>query len=281
MENIDLRKLQLKSLDMAKYFVKFCKENNLLCYLCGGGAIGTLRNKGFIPWDDDLDFFMPRDDYEKLYKIWNKKADIKKYSLVKSCKNLVDHNLFITIRDNETTAIKPYQKGIDISHGVALDIIPLDGCPSGKFKRKFQIFYALIYSLFCAQVLPQKHGGVKKFISKILLKLFSSSNIRYKIWKFSEKQMTKYKIENSNFITELCSGPYYMKKVYKKEWFDSNLYLDFEDTKMPIPIGYDGYLKEAFGDYMKEPDKEKQIPHHDLEFLDLDNSYVKYENIWR
>lgn len=281
MENIDLRKLQLKSLEMAKYFVKFCKENNLLCYLCGGGAIGTLRNKGFIPWDDDLDFFMPRDDYEKLYKIWNKKANTKKYSLVKSCKNLVDHNLFITIRDNETTAIKPYQKGIDISHGVALDILPLDGCPSSKFKRKMQIFWALIYSLFCAQVIAQKHGKVKKFISKSLLKIVSSSKIRYKIWKFSEKQMTKYKIEDSKLITELCSGPYYMKKIYKKQWFTDNLYLDFEDTKMPVPIGYDGYLKEAFGNYMKEPSKEKQIPHHDLEFLDLDNSYLKYENIWR
>ena len=56
MDNIDLRKLQLKSLEMAKYFVEFCKENNLLTFLCGGGAIGTIRNKGFIPWDDDLDF---------------------------------------------------------------------------------------------------------------------------------------------------------------------------------------------------------------------------------
>ena len=62
----DLKAIQARSLEMAEYFVGFCKEHDLLCYLCGGGAIGALRNKGFIPWDDDLDFFMPRKDYEKL-----------------------------------------------------------------------------------------------------------------------------------------------------------------------------------------------------------------------
>lgn len=51
-----LKEIQNKSLEMAEYFVEFCREHDLLCYLCGGGAIGGLRNKGFIPWDDDLDF---------------------------------------------------------------------------------------------------------------------------------------------------------------------------------------------------------------------------------
>ena len=281
MEEINLRELQQKSLEMGKYFVSFCEENKLLCYLCGGGAIGSLRHSGFIPWDDDLDFFMPREDYEKLALLWNEKANTKKYSLVKANENLVDHNLFITIRDNDTTAIKPYQKGLDISHGVALDIIPLDGCPSGDYQRKFQLMWGLIYSLFCAQVLPEKHGGFKKKVSKILLSIFKSKKIRYKIWKIAEKKMTKYKFKDSDYITELCSGPYYMKKKYKKEWFIDKIYVDFEDTKMPIPIGYDGYLKTAFGDYMTLPPKEKQLPHHDLLFLDLNNGYINYKELWK
>ena len=69
-----LKEIQNKSLEMAEYFVEFCREHGLLCYLCGGGAIGGLRNKGFIPWDDDLDFFMPRKDYEKLPELWKKYA---------------------------------------------------------------------------------------------------------------------------------------------------------------------------------------------------------------
>lgn len=280
METVDLKKMQQKSLEMAKYFVNFCNENNLLCYMCGGGAIGALRHEGFIPWDDDLDFFMPRNDYEKLIEIWNQKADTKKYSLINANKNLIDHNLFITIRDNETTAIKPYQKGINISHGLALDIIPLDGCPDG-FKRKKQVFWALIYSLFKSQVIPQKHGKLKKFVSKILLRIIPTKILKFKLWKFAEKQMTKYKIEDNENITELCSGPYYMKKIYKKEWFEKNVFIKFEDTKLPIPVGYDGYLKTAFGDYMKLPPKEKQKPHHDVLFLDLEKSYKEYEELWK
>lgn len=280
MEDINLRELQLKSLEMGEYFVNFCKENNLLCYLCGGGAIGSLRDKGFIPWDDDLDFFMPREDYEKLEKFWNEKANTRKYTLVKSNENLVDHNLFITIRDNDTTAIKPYQKGLNISHGVALDILPLDGCPDGKARKK-QVIWALIYSLFCSQVIPQKHGGLKKHISKLILGLFFSKKIRYKVWKYAEKQMTKYPISECNYITELCSGPYYMKKIYNKEWFEDNLYVDFENTKMPIPIGYDGYLKIAFGDYMTLPPEDKRKPHHDCLFMDLNNSYLEHQDKWR
>ena len=93
--------------------------------------------------------------------------------------------------------------------------------------------------------------------------------------------MTKYKFKDSDYITELCSGPYYMKKKYNKEWFIDKIYVDFEDTKMPIPIGYDGYLKTAFGDYMTLPPKEKQLPHHDLLFLDLNNGYINYKELWK
>ena len=89
----DLKAIQARSLEMAEYFVAFCKEHDLLCYLCGGGAIGALRNKGFIPWDDDLDFFMPRKDYEKLAELWPRYAD-ERYFLSKSDKDFVDRNLF-------------------------------------------------------------------------------------------------------------------------------------------------------------------------------------------
>lgn len=90
----DLKAIQARSLEMAEYFVAFCKEHDLLCYLCGGGAIGALRNKGFIPWDDDLDFFMPRKDYEKLAELWPRYAD-ERYFLSKSHKDFVDRNLLL------------------------------------------------------------------------------------------------------------------------------------------------------------------------------------------
>ena len=75
-----LRELQLKGLEILLYFKEFCEKHKLTFFFCGGCCIGTLRHKGFIPWDDDVDVFMPRDDYEKLYVLWNKYADTKRYS---------------------------------------------------------------------------------------------------------------------------------------------------------------------------------------------------------
>ena len=219
---------------------------------------------------------MPRDDYEKLYKLWNNDEQ-EQYKLSKPGKDTVDRNLFITIRDSETTLIKPYQQDLDMVHGVVLDILPLDGYPSSSLSRKWQVIHALIYSLFCAQTVPEKHGGLMAVGSKILLGIFRGKNIRYKIWKRAERKMTKYKIADCDSITELCSGPGYMKKKYPKSAFEKALFVDFEDTKMPIPVGYDDYLKIAFGDYMKLPPKEKQVAHHDVIKLDCEHSYKIYK----
>ena len=268
--------LQEKCLEMAEYFVQFCKENDLLCYLCGGGAIGTLRHKGFIPWDDDLDFFMPRKDYEKLAQLWPQKAD-SRYQLSKSNENYLDRNLFITIRDTQTTCIKPYQQDLDIPHGLALDVLPLDYYPANELSRKKQVIAALVYSLFCAQTIPEKHGEIMKLGSQVLLALVPSKKLRYKIWKKAEAEMTKYTKEESDGITELCSGPYYMKKKYPISSFEDALWLPFEETELPIPIGYDAYLKTAFGDYMTPPPVEKQVGHHDAVLVDLEKSYTHYK----
>ena len=272
----EVKKLQKISIDMAKCFVDFCKQHNLTCYLCGGGCIGTIRHGGMIPWDDDLDFFMPREDYEKAWRLWKKEMQDSRYVLEKSDASHVDHNLFFTLRDKETTLVKPYQKDLDITHGVALDVLPLDGYPDKKWQRRFQCFWALIYSLYCAQVVPVNHGKKVEMLGRIALAAVPSKRIRYCIWRLAEKKMTKYRIKDCKGITELCSGPGYMKNWYPKEAFLKAVYRPFEDTQMPIPAGYDDYLKIAFGDYMQLPPEEKRVGHHEALFMDLDNSYVKY-----
>lgn len=272
-----LLQLQQHSLEMAKYFVQFCNENNLLCYFCGGGCIGALRHNGFVPWDDDLDFFMPRNDYQRLISIWPQKANSKKYVLSLSNKEYIDRNLFVTIRDSDTTVIKPYQQDLDICHGLALDILPLDGYPDSTWQRKKQVIWALLYSLFCAQTIPEKHGGIMALGSKLLLGIFRRQKTRYYIWKYCEKRMAQYSIAQCDFITELCSGPGYMRKRYPKEAFQKAIYVDFEGAKMPIPIGYDEYLKEAFGNYMEMPAVENRVAHHDCVFINLDECYKKYK----
>ena len=267
-----LRKLQLKELDTLVYFKEFCDKNNLLFYLCGGCCIGSLRTGGFIPWDDDIDILMPRDDYEKLYKLWDNDKH-ERFKLLRTDEKIFTGNIFTTIVDTETTCVKANQAHLDIPFGIMMDIFPIDGCPKGKFKRTMQKLNAMIYSLFLAQIVPENHGGIMALGSKFLLSIVKSPKAREKKWRNAERRMSKYKISDCEYITELCEGVHSMQPEYPKEWFASAVYREFEGLQMPIPIGYDPYLKKAFGDYMTLPPEDKQKPHHDMILVDTDRSY--------
>ena len=275
----ELRALQMKGLEMLRYFKAFCEEHQLLFYMCGGCCIGALRHGGFVPWDDDVDVFMPRGDYEKLKELWPRYADTKRYTCTYPNEKVVLRHLFLTISDNETTLIKPHQQDLDISHGVVLDVLPLDGCPGG-FRRKLQLFWALVYSIYCAQMVPTNHGGAVSALGKLLLLIVPGKKLRYRIWRMAQRHMTKYKIEDCEKITELCAGPHYMKNEYPKEAFAAAVMKPFEGELMPVPQGYDVYLRMAFGDYMTMPPKEKQKPHHDIIFCDLQHGYEQYRGVW-
>lgn len=276
--DVELKSVQKVVLEMSKYFVEFCNENGLVCYFCGGGCIGSIRHQGFIPWDDDLDFFMPRQDYEKLKVLWDERANKDRYPLLFASLDYNDHNSFMTIRDTETTFVKTYQKDLDIPHGIPIDIFPLDGAPESGYKQKIQKIWALIYALFCSQVVPEKHGGILTTGSRALLTIFNSKKTRYKIWRFAEKQMSKYPFGSTKYVTELCVGPKYMGNIYKLDDFKSAVFVPFEDVKMPIPIGYDRYLRQVFGEYMELPPKEDRQPHHEAVVLDTKVSYKNRYN---
>ena len=268
----EVRDMQLKGLKMAKFFDKFCQDNHLTYFLCGGCCIGALRNKGFIPWDDDVDVHMPREDYEKLKKLWK---NMDEYSIQYTTRDYLTQNPFLTICANNTTFIKTYQKDLDINHGLVLDVLPLDGCPQG-FARKMQKFWALLYLLYIVGKAPENNGKTAYIIGKIALGIIKPKSWRYHIWRFCEKKMSRYPISECKYVTELCAGPHYMRNEYPAEAFSAQKYVPFEDTTLPIPIGYDTYLRMAFGDYMQLPPEEKRVCHHEFEVMDMEHSYRIY-----
>jgi lipopolysaccharide cholinephosphotransferase len=270
----ELRGLQLRELDLLRYFRDFCDKHDITYYVCGGCLIGALRYGGFIPWDDDADVFLPREDYQKFIDTYLKENPSERFVLLNETDETFTRNCFATLVDTSATLVKNYQEDLDIPHGVAFDIFPLDPRPSG-LKKKFQLFWCIIYSLFRAQTVPEKHGGIMALGSKLLLGIFRGYKIRKKIWKLAERHMTKYKIDDCDYICELCAGPRIMKNEYPKELFDSTVEIEFEGEKFKAMRGYREYLSLAFGaDYMTPPPKEEQVVTHDLKLLDLNKPCV-------
>jgi lipopolysaccharide cholinephosphotransferase len=275
-----IKKLQQKSLEVFLYFKNFCEEHNLLFYFCGGCCIGAIRHKGFIPWDDDIDVFMPRDDYEKFQILWEKYGDKEKYYYCKTSRDINYHHTASTFKDLNTTFINRHSRNEDIIHGLGIDIIPIDGYPNSKVKRINQVFFSIIYSLFNAQRLPDNQGKAIRWLSKIILSLIRSKELRYRTWSYAEKQMSQYSIEDCDYITELVTGLRYMKLKYPKEIFEEATYKEFEGYQLPIPKGYEIYLKMAFGDYMQLPPEEDRVPKHDTVYINLNESYKKFKGIY-
>ncbi len=273
-----LRELQLKQMDMLVYFRDFCEKNNLTFYLIGGSLIGAIRNGGFVPWDDDIDVMLPRPDYERLTQLWKEQESNERFELLRTDDKVFTGNIFTTLTDKNYTLVKANQTERDIPHGLVMDVFPLDAAPDSPLRRKIQLIWTLIYSLFLAQVVPENHGGMVGLGSRILLGIFKGDKIRRKIWQYAEKQISKYKFEDNKYVTELCSGPKWMAPKYPKEIYSSVTYVTFEGERMPCMSGYDQYLTMVFGDYMQLPPEEEQKPHHEIAYLDLNTpAWIKNE----
>lgn len=275
--------LQDKMLDILKYFMTLCEKNNLRYWLAGGSCLGALRHGGFIPWDDDLDVYMPRDDYEKLWKLMGKGKIDDHYKLCRTTKEKNYHHRVMQIVDLNTTFIHSRSKNEDIEHGIYIDIIPIDACPNGRIQRFAQFYNAVIFSICNIQQKPEYNGGkltgIMSFGTNILLGIIRSQDARYKMWSKAEKRMTKYDWSRCSHIKCITSQFHELMTAFPKEWFGERE-VQFEDIMVSVPSNAEAYCKAMYGDYMVLPPKEKQVVRHHTEFIDINESYKKYKGIY-
>lgn len=245
----------------------FAKINGLRYSLGYGSMLGAVRHKGFIPWDDDIDIIMPREDYEKfkskyksdLYEIVSSDSDGYFYPFMK----LVDKNTYVKMADNATI------------HGIWIDIFPIDKIPNNPFFRKifllrsFWLRSLLISATtdFSEKIIKKKK--LKRFL-KILCEIFGKQNVV----KHYEKLNKKYVSKNKKYFSCL-SSPYTLKEVYDAdELFDNLKKYEFENYEFNGINNYDSYLKMLYGDYMKLPSFDKRRTHR-IEAWRLDDEKRK------
>lgn len=273
-----LRLLQRKNLEIAEYFIKFCYDHDLRVYIFAGACLGAIRHKGFIPWDDDIDMCMPAPDYYKLLELWDKEADTDRYSLCVTTREYNDHHLTSSIRDNNTTLIIEAGKNTDTNQGVAIDFTPLHAAAKTQIGQIIQLTCACGCSLFKAGRLPNRQSRKVYYASKILLRLFKSEKARFIIWSTLEKIATlpDKHYENAKYVKEFTMFPF-ISWLYPKEWFDSAIWVPFEETRVPIAKGSKEYLEKRYGNYMELPPEKDRHPEHRVVFIDLENSYLEYK----
>ena len=269
----DIRNLQLKMLEMIKYIDELCRKNNIEYYIIFGSALGAIRHKGFIPWDDDFDIGMTYENYLKFIKVCDKQLDKAKYFLQNKDSEKEYYLSFMKLRDITTTLIEEGNKNRNITYGVYIDIFPFVGIPKNKIKRKFiEINRAFVMSADINVI-------NNKFLS-IMFQILKKILGRDKILDICTKNCIKYTCTECDDWCCIFDGDGMKINMTTKQIMGKPKYVNFEDTKLPVPEHTDEYLRHIYGNFMRIPSKEEiDKKQHTRFVLDLNHSYKEYLKI--
>lgn len=260
MELTELRKLQLLEVNLLQKFQQICKENNIKYFFVGGGLIGVLRHGGFIPWDDDMDVVMPRDDYDRFLEICRKGLD-DGYGIESDW-----HYLLTRFVDCESIVERPSEFET-LKENVWIDLFPIDGIPNRKFHRWLHIRLVLALRFLLILTDSEHLAGKKKrpFYETCILKLFKALPLfkslnPEKLSHVMEKQMRKYRFKDCKFCCNYM-GRYRTKEIHPKEQWGIPTIKQFEGIDVYIPEQYHEMQTSIYGDYMQLPPENERVAH--------------------
>lgn len=258
-KELTLREIQLGSLEVLKKIKEICEKENIKYFLGYGTLLGAVRHQGFIPWDDDIDIMMPREDYEKFIKYCIKNEKKLGYFSLKHYRTCKEY-IYPIARFCDTRYRVEYKNTKEYGLGLFVDIYPIDGInlKNKNYLRTLRIQQFLI--LLAGNKKYIKSSSIIKTILKYPLFYISQYLNLNDLLKKIDKKSQKYKFMNSEYAECVVWGMKYYK--IPKESYLKLKKEKFEDEFFPIPEKYDIFLKEYYGDYMKLPPLEKQIPHH-------------------
>lgn len=246
-----IRKIQVSQYYMLESFKDFCDKHELKFVLDFGSMIGALRHQGFIPWDDDVDVGMLRDDYEK-FLILSKDWEYDKIFVQNYHTDPQFAHSFTRLRLNDTLAIQETWKTLNVHHGIFLDVFPFDMLPEDE-----------------AEV--ENHTRQIQDIQNEKMKLVEGLEVDdFNVKALNIKQtelVTKYNDDftQNKWVAHMTQGlDLYSDLKRLSDDFRQTILIKFEDRKFPIPSDYDLILRRVYGDYKLYPVLKDQTPHHEV-----------------
>ncbi len=248
---------------------QICTEHGLRYSLAYGTLIGAVRHRGFIPWDDDIDLMMPREDYEKLLAIWDTAAP-EEYILQNTRTDPDFTQNFTKIRKDHTTFLQDEVERTKHYHkGIFVDIFPGDRVPSGKIGRKMQ-YIACAVNLLYSRGHTSGLGGTIGKVERILLK---APKEKYAVRR--ERAEKKIRSWNGNgslqyvFPSTIGSS----RKYYSADLFENMKTIEFNGQQYMCVADIDATLRVEYGDYMQLPPEEERVWKHHPFLIDFEHNY--------
>lgn len=263
--NEKLRKLQLCELEILKEFVRICERFSLRYYLTGGTLLGAIRHQGFIPWDDDIDVAMPREDYDRFAQIAPQELD-PQYFYQSPDTDPYYFLSFNKIRKNGTEIYEERFKNARFHKGIFIDIFPLDFCPAPGLVCHF-LFNVLAVMNYRGQVdSGENYVPYEELSGKIgyaVLRLFS----KWKILKLRRSLLRLSEHLSGKSHVVLYAGAYgYYREVMPREWYFGRNILTFEGFAFSAPAKAQNLLAQVYGEgYMTIPEESDRRCHIELD----------------
>ena len=255
-----LSQIKQTELDILRYFKAFCEKENIRFFLSNGTLLGAVKYGGFIPWDDDVDVFVPRKDYDRLMHIF---PDTERYRLFSFEREKHYRFPFAKLCDMTTEKVEDnVNNGVTL--GVDIDIFPLDAWEDDyrlACKQAEQVNQQIRWLAFLKCRKAQSVNPAKRYLKSIVL-----SAAPYACGPLIHRMCCVARRNESNpspkWLGCVSWCIYGRREIVPAEVFAQTTPVLFEGDQYPAPAGYDAYLRSLYGDYTQDPPKEKQITHH-------------------